>query len=108
IVHKAGLRQLELPVRMRARTSGISSINSWKSIYYAFKVSLAMITSALKDINLQKQSPYINGTVQGANSSHTAYQNGHYANGSGTNDVNVPATVHSSVAPKGAEIVQPS
>jgi len=50
IVHKAGLRQVELPVNMRARTTGVSSINAWKSIYYAFKVSVAMFTSALKDI----------------------------------------------------------
>jgi glycosyltransferase involved in cell wall biosynthesis len=50
IVHKAGLRQLELPVNMRARVAGVSSINTWKSIYYAFKVSVAMVTSALKDI----------------------------------------------------------
>ncbi len=50
IVYKAGLRQLELPVNMRARMAGVSSINTWKSIYYAFKVSVAMFTSALKDI----------------------------------------------------------
>jgi hypothetical protein len=50
IIYKAGLRQLELPVHMRARMAGVSSINSWKSIYYAFKVSVAMVTSALKDI----------------------------------------------------------
>ena len=50
IVHKAGLRQLELPVNMRAREAGVSSINTWKSIYYAFKVSVAVFTAALKDI----------------------------------------------------------
>lgn len=50
IVHKAGLRQVELPVNMRARMAGISSINSWRSVYYAFKVTVAVITSALKDI----------------------------------------------------------
>lgn len=50
IVHKAGLRQVELPVNMRARMAGISSINSWRSIYYAFKVTVAVVTSALKDI----------------------------------------------------------
>jgi glycosyltransferase involved in cell wall biosynthesis len=50
IVYKAGLRQLELPVNMRARTAGVSSITTWKSLYYAFKVSVAMFTSALKDI----------------------------------------------------------
>jgi glycosyltransferase involved in cell wall biosynthesis len=50
IVHKAGLNQLELPVNMRARVAGVSSINAWKSIYYAFKVSVAMFTALLKDI----------------------------------------------------------
>lgn len=50
IVHKAGLSQLELPVNMRARTTGVSSINAWKSVYYAFKVSVAALTAALKDI----------------------------------------------------------
>lgn len=50
IVHKAGLRQLELPVNMQARSAGISSINAWKSVYYAFKVSVGMFTSAMKDI----------------------------------------------------------
>ena len=50
IIHKAGLRQLELPVNMAARKAGISSINVWRSIYYAFKVSVGMVTSAMKDI----------------------------------------------------------
>ncbi|HXF60006.1 MAG TPA: glycosyltransferase family 2 protein [Caldilineaceae bacterium] len=50
IIHKAGLRQVELPVHMRARMAGVSSINAWRSIYYACKVTLAMVTSALKDI----------------------------------------------------------
>ena len=50
IIHKAGLRQMELPVNMHARSAGISSINAWKSIYYAFKVSVGMVTSAMKDI----------------------------------------------------------
>jgi glycosyltransferase involved in cell wall biosynthesis len=131
IVHKAGLRQLELPVHMRARMAGVSSINSWKSIYYAFKVSLAMITSALKDINLQNHSPYINGN----GSSHHAHQNradqnGHTTNGvttNGTNDatsngasngakvngvvtsgVSTSPMAHKGITPNGAEIVQPS
>ena len=51
IVHKAGLRQIELPVNMRARVAGVSSINTWRSVYYAFKVSVAMLTSAMKDID---------------------------------------------------------
>lgn len=68
IVHKAGLRQLELPVRMRARMAGVSSINRWRSIYYAFKVSVAMITSALKEIapadRVYAQAVYPNGNGQ--------------------------------------------
>jgi hypothetical protein len=91
IVHKAGLRQIELPVRMRARMAGVSSINSWKSIYYAFKVSLAMITSALKDIHLQSHSPYVtgnnsvNGLYQNGSYPNGQYANGHGANGNGAN-----------------------
>lgn len=50
IVHKAGLTQLELPVNMHARAAGISSINLWRSVYYAFKVTVAVLTSAIKDI----------------------------------------------------------
>ena len=128
IVHKAGLRQMELPVRMRARMAGVSSINSWKSIYYAFKVSLAMITSALKDIHLQSHSPYINGNssvnglYQNGPSQNGANQNGHRLNGVVTNGVGVngvavagvvagsiavPITTHV-VAPGGADVVQPS
>jgi hypothetical protein len=126
IVHKAGLRQLELPVRMRARMAGVSSINSWKSIYYAFKVSLAMITSALKDIHLQSHSPYVNGN----SSVNGIYHNGHHhggkveyslpvngvaANGHGNghngglvNGLAVPAIPQNVVNPSGAEVVQPS
>lgn len=56
IVHKAGLRQLELPVNMKARMTGVSSINAWRSIYYAFKVTVAMVTSAMKDIAPHKSA----------------------------------------------------
>jgi glycosyltransferase involved in cell wall biosynthesis len=50
VLHKAGLKTLELPARMRARRSGVSSINRWRSIYYALKVSVAVLIGALKDI----------------------------------------------------------
>jgi glycosyltransferase involved in cell wall biosynthesis len=50
VLHKAGLTTLELPARMRARLSGVSSIDSWNSIYYAFKVLVAVLIGALKDI----------------------------------------------------------
>lgn len=136
IVHKAGLRQIELPVRMRARMAGVSSINSWKSIYYAFKVTLAMITSALKDIHVQRHSPYINGQSSAAGIYYTViyhtsnhhdgvYHNGHgngaVTNGVATNTI-TPSAVganaatvggvvplpNNMVTPTGAEVVQPS
>ena len=50
ILHKAGLTTLEFPTPMRIRLYGVSSINAWRSIYYAFKVSLAALITALKDI----------------------------------------------------------
>jgi len=50
VLHKAGLRTLELPARMRARLTGVSSIDSWRSVYYALKVTVAVLIGALKDI----------------------------------------------------------
>jgi hypothetical protein len=50
VLHKAGLTTLELPARMRARLSGVSSIDNWRSVYYALKVSVAVAIGALKDI----------------------------------------------------------
>jgi len=50
ILYKAGLKTIEVPAKMRARMAGVSSINNWRSIYYALKVSVAVIISALKDI----------------------------------------------------------
>lgn len=52
IVHKAGLTQVELPVHMYARITGESSINRLRSIYYAFKVTIAVLTSAMKEIRM--------------------------------------------------------
>jgi hypothetical protein len=98
---------------MRARVAGISSINSWKSIYYALKVSLAMVTSALKDITQHNHSPYINGNGSSRNAYHLIY----YANGGGMNGAKSAAVAGNGVAapttvpvvtPNGAEIAQPS
>ena len=50
ILHKVGLQLLEIPTCMHNRLSGVSSINSWRSIYYAVKVSLAVLMCAMKDI----------------------------------------------------------
>jgi glycosyltransferase involved in cell wall biosynthesis len=38
-----GLRVVEVPVRMQARRYGRSSIDAWGSMYYALKVSLALV-----------------------------------------------------------------
>lgn len=51
ILHKAGLRVAEIPTRMRERTTGVSSIDSWRSLYYAFKVSVAVMLTAIKHIS---------------------------------------------------------
>ncbi len=50
ILHKAKLTTLEVPAHMYSRLAGISSINSWRSIYYAVKVSIAALIGAMKDI----------------------------------------------------------
>lgn len=56
ISYKAGLRTMELPTQMRMRAAGVSSINNWRSLYYAFKVSIAACICALKEIPLARIS----------------------------------------------------
>jgi glycosyltransferase involved in cell wall biosynthesis len=43
ILHRAGLKAAETPVIMQQRQGGISSINAIRSVYYLFKVALAII-----------------------------------------------------------------
>jgi len=43
-----GCRIAEIPVQMRARTAGKSSITPWRSIYYMVKVTLSVLMSALR------------------------------------------------------------
>ena len=43
LAHLARLRVMEVPVAMRQREGGRSSINSFRSIYYAVKVFLALL-----------------------------------------------------------------
>ena len=50
LIYKAGLRQTEVQVQMSERMAGVSSIDAWRSIYYAFKVTIAVLTCALKDV----------------------------------------------------------
>jgi len=42
LMHAHQLASTELPVRMRERTAGVSSINSTRSVYYMIKVLLAV------------------------------------------------------------------
>jgi glycosyltransferase involved in cell wall biosynthesis len=64
ILHKAGLTTLELPAHMRSRIAGISSINSWRSVYYAVKVSIAALIGAMKDVPVvQKELDYDSHTT---------------------------------------------
>ena len=72
ILHKAGLKTLELPVLMRSRIAGMSSINSWRSIYYAFKVSVAALIGAMKDIPaVQKEQEYDSHSHNSASRRHS-------------------------------------
>jgi hypothetical protein len=48
ILHRAGLRVVETPTQMRPRQAGESSITSARSLYYAFKVSVAVLLAAVK------------------------------------------------------------
>lgn len=47
---KAGFRMMEIPVRMKERTGGASSITSLKSVYYMVKVTLAICITAIRPI----------------------------------------------------------
>jgi hypothetical protein len=48
LMHAHALRSVELPVRMRERAGGVSSINSTRSIYYMIKVLLAVFVGLFR------------------------------------------------------------
>jgi glycosyltransferase involved in cell wall biosynthesis len=48
LVHRHKLRMVEVPVAMRVRASGSSSITAVRSIYYMVKVSLALIVGLFR------------------------------------------------------------
>jgi glycosyltransferase involved in cell wall biosynthesis len=56
ILHRAGLRTVETPTRMLPRRTGASSITAARSLYYAGKVTVAVLMTALK--SLEARSPY--------------------------------------------------
>jgi hypothetical protein len=45
---RAGFRVVEVPVTMRARTAGHSSIRAWRTLYYVIKVLLAVLAAFLR------------------------------------------------------------
>jgi hypothetical protein len=51
ILHKHGLRAIEVPVEMRARQGGRSSIGAGRAAYYIVKVSLAILVGLFKKIS---------------------------------------------------------
>ncbi|MBZ0295609.1 MAG: glycosyltransferase family 2 protein [Anaerolineae bacterium] len=48
VAHRAGLRIYEIPVTMKPRFAGRSSITSLRSIYYMIKVTLAILIGLLR------------------------------------------------------------
>ena len=50
LLHKQGLRIAEIPVSMRERTGGKTSITASRSVYYMIKVLLAVIIDLLKKV----------------------------------------------------------
>jgi hypothetical protein len=48
MIHFHRLRSAEVPVRMRERLGGVSSINASRSVYYMVKVSLAILVGLLR------------------------------------------------------------
>ena len=48
MLHQAGFRLLELPATIYPRFSGKSSIDSWKSFYYAFRVLLIILIASMR------------------------------------------------------------
>ena len=48
VLHRAGFRLKELPVEIYPRTGGVSSISTWKAVYYVFRVMLAASIAAVR------------------------------------------------------------
>ena len=57
IMHKRGLKAVEIPVQMQARQGGESSINLVDAGYYIVKVSMAIVIGKLK--NVPKHLPHL-------------------------------------------------
>ena len=57
MVHKHRLRLAEVPVTMREREHGTSSITAVRSIYYVFKVTLAVLIGMLRRYAVPAEEP---------------------------------------------------
>lgn len=64
IMHKRGLKAVELPVDMQPRQGGESSINPHHAIYYIVKVSMAILIGVLK----KKPTPSPSSTTTSSSS----------------------------------------
>jgi len=61
LLYKAGLTEVEVPVTMRARNAGRSSIGPLRSVYYALKVMLAIFVKAFQEVpRLAEEEPKCN------------------------------------------------
>jgi hypothetical protein len=56
LVHKHRLRLVEVPVRMRDREHGQSSITLARSIYYMLKVTLALVVAMCRKYTLPEDA----------------------------------------------------
>ena len=48
-LHRRGLSAIEVPVRFRPRLGGKSSIDFWKSLYYMYKVTFALLILTVRE-----------------------------------------------------------
>ncbi len=55
LVYKHRLRLVEVPVRMREREHGESSITFVRSVYYMFKVTLALLVAMARKVTLPEE-----------------------------------------------------
>jgi glycosyltransferase involved in cell wall biosynthesis len=80
ILHKAALSTLEIPIKMRPRLTGSSSIGSWQSFYYALKVSIAVLICIMKDIPQVKKE--VTRDTRSYRTTHRRYRRQPYSLGS--------------------------
>lgn len=51
LLRRQGYTFTEVPVKFRVRRAGVSSIKAWGTIYYAFKVGLALVVDRVRPVN---------------------------------------------------------